>query len=74
MITFKLYGKIKDVLKMNNIHIEVEPICILYAYVDTLQNKYPEYDFNICRYVKGNKYIKLSDVVRDGDIINIIPI
>jgi hypothetical protein len=60
--------------KLNNqeIHLDVEDICILYAYVDTLQNKYPKYNFTNCRFIKGNKYIKLSDVVRDGDVITII--
>jgi molybdopterin converting factor small subunit len=72
-ITFKLYASARDTLKTNTLSLEVEDIHILYAYVNTLQNKYPEYNFNVCRFAKGNKYIKLADVVHDGDIISIIP-
>jgi len=73
MITFKLYASARDTLKTNTISLDLEEICILYAYVDTLQTKYPEYNFSICRFAKGNKYIKLSDVIHDGDIISIVP-
>ena len=73
MITFKLYASARDTLKTNTLSLELEEICILYAYVDTLQTKYPEYNFSVCRFAKGNKYIKLSDVIHDGDIISVIP-
>jgi len=72
-ITFKLYASARDVVGKSKIEIEVNDMNILYAFVHELQEQYPKYDFSVCRYGRGSKYIELTTPLIEGDIISVIP-
>ncbi len=73
-ITFKLYTFVRDIVGKSNIEVEVDDgINILYAFVHELQEQYPQYNFSLCRYGKGSKYIELTTPLIEGDIIKVIP-
>ena len=72
-IIFKLYASARDTIGENTIEIEVNGINILYAFVHELQEQYPNYDFSICRFSRGTKYIELTTPLVKGDIISVIP-
>ena len=68
-ITFNLNASARDTLGKSSIEIEVDGINILYAFVHELHRKYPQYDFSVCRYVRGSKYIDLTTPLKEGDNI-----
>ena len=72
-ITFKLYASARDSVGESKIEIEVDGINILYAFVHDLHKKYPQYDFSVCRYGRGSKYIELTTPLKEGDVISVIP-
>ena len=54
------------------IEIQVEGINILYAFVHELQEKYPQYKFRDCNFIRGTKYIELTTPLVEGDTIYVI--
>jgi len=72
-ITFKLYASARDTIGKSKVEIEVDGINILYAFVHELQEAYPQYNFDICRFSKASKYIDLSTPLVEGDLISVIP-
>lgn len=72
-ITFKLYASARDSIGESKVEINVNDINILYAFVHELQEKFPKYDFSVCRFGRGAKYIELTTPLIEGDIISIIP-
>ena len=71
-ITFKLYASARDTIGESKVEISVDSINILYAFVHELHRKYPQYDFSVCRYGRGSKYIELITPLKEGDIISVI--
>jgi molybdopterin converting factor small subunit len=73
-ITFKLYASARDVIGESKVEIEVDGgINILYAFVHVLHKKYPQYDFSVCRFGRGTRYIDLTTPLFEGDLISVIP-
>jgi molybdopterin converting factor small subunit len=72
-ITFKLYASARDVIGKSNVEIEVDGMNILYAFVHDLHRKYPQYDFSVCRFGRGTRYIDLTTPLFEGDLISVIP-
>jgi molybdopterin converting factor small subunit len=72
-IAFKLYASARDTIGESKVEIEVDGITILYAFVQELQEKFPQYDFSICKYGKGSRYIDLTTPLFEGDLISVIP-
>lgn len=73
-IIFRLYASARDTVGESTVEIIVEDgINILYAFVHELQEKFPKYDFSVCRFGKGTKYIELTTPLIEGDFISVIP-
>jgi molybdopterin converting factor small subunit len=72
-ITFKLYASSRDTVGKSKVEIEVDDMNILYSFVHELQEQYPQYNFSLCRFGRGNKYIELTTPLFEGDIISVIP-
>jgi molybdopterin converting factor small subunit len=72
-IAFKLYASARDTIGESKVEIEIDDMNILYAFVQELQEKYPQYDFMVCKYGRGSRYIDLTTPLFEGDLISVIP-
>jgi molybdopterin converting factor small subunit len=72
-ITFRLYASARDSVGESKIEISVDGVNILYAFVHELQEKFPKYDFSVCRFGRSTKYIELTTPLVEGDFISVIP-
>ncbi len=72
-ISFKLYASARDTIGESKVEISVDGINILYAFIQELQERYPQYDFSVCRFAKGSRYIDLTTPLFEGDLISVIP-